>query len=446
MIAMRVSEAAAALKVSPPRFDASFVGCSTDTRSLESGQLFVALRGPNFDGHAFVESALTSGASAVMVDKDIAGDASALLVDDTRAALGRLASVWRARFSLPLAAVTGSNGKTTVKEMLASILGVEGSVLSTRGNLNNDVGVPLTLMRLEEANRFGVIELGANHVGEIAALTGLVKPQVGVVTLCSPAHLEGFGNLDAVAHAKGELFQELGLQGTAVVNVDDDYAKLWRELAGVRTCISFGLKNTADVSATWCAENDRTKLILMTPVGTAEACIKLPGRHNVMNALAAAAAAVALNIPLSSITRGLGLVEPIRGRLESVRMGGVRIIDDTYNANPASLKAGLEVMAACNGEHWLVLGDMAELGNGAGDYHQEAGALAREFGVERLYATGECARFAVEAFGEGAEHFENQADLIEALRSRLSGEVCLLVKGSRSMAMERVVNALTESL
>ena len=445
MINMRVSEAGEALDVSAPDTDVSFVGCSTDSRSIDKSQLFVALRGPNFDGHEFVGAAETRGASAVMVDRHRSATPPALLVEDTRVSLGRLAGVWRDRFSLPIAAVTGSNGKTTVKEMLASILAVEGPILATQGNLNNDVGVPLTLMRIGAENRYAVVELGANHVGEIAGLTTLVKPHVGIITLCAPAHLEGFGSLDAVAHAKGELLEGLRADGVAIINADDDYAALWRELAGNRECLTFGLKNTADVSATWCHENERTRLVLLTPEGTAEACLKLPGRHNVLNALAAAAAALALGVSLSSITTGLGRVEPMRGRLRSVTVGDVRIIDDTYNANPASLKAGLEVMSTCGGEHWLVLGDMAELGTGTGGFHQEAGALAREYGVERLYATGESSRLAVEAFGDGGEHFERQEDLIDALRSTLSGGVCLLVKGSRSMAMERVVTALTET-
>lgn len=446
MIDMRVSEAAEALDVPPPRLDATFIGCSTDSRSSDENQLFVALRGPNFDGHEFVDAATTRGAGAVMVDHPTSDALPELLVEDTRVSLGRLAGVWRDRFSLPIAAVTGSNGKTTVKEMLASILAVEGPVLATQGNLNNDVGVPLTLMRIGPEDRYAVVELGANHVGEIAGLTRLAKPHVGVITLCAPAHLEGFGSLDAVAHAKGELLQQLRPEGTAIINADDDYADLWREFAGTRQRLTFGLKNTADVSATWCSENERTRLVLLTPAGTAEACLKLPGRHNVLNALAAVGAALALGVSLTSITTGLSRVQPMRGRLSSVKVGDIRIIDDTYNANPASLKAGLEVMATCCGEHWLVLGDMAELGTGTGGFHQEAGALAREYGVERLYATGESARLAVEAFGDGGEHFECQEDLINALRSTLCGGVCLLVKGSRSMAMERVVTALTETM
>ena len=446
MISMSLFEAAHALEVASPKLDAAFLGCSTDSRSIGEGQLFVALRGPNFDGHSFVSIACERGASALMVDHHTLAAPPALLVKDTRESLGRLAGVWRDRFSLPVAAVTGSNGKTTVKEMLASILEVDGPVLKTRGNLNNDVGVPLTLMRLDAGNRFAVVELGANHIGEIASLAQLVKPQVGIVTLCAPAHLEGFGGLDKVAHAKGELFEQLPPAGTAVINADDDYAELWRELASECQCITFGLKHAADVSATWCSEHERTRLVLLTPAGTTEASIKLPGRHNVMNALAAVSAALALGLSLSSIVKGLARVEPIRGRLRSVRVGDVRIIDDTYNANPASLKAGLEVLAACEGQHWLVLGDMAELGTGTSGFHQEAGALARESGVERLYATGECSRLAVEAFGDGAEHFETQEGLIEALRSTLSGDICLLVKGSRSMAMERVVSALTEAV
>lgn len=446
MIQMTLAEAAQVLNVPPPKLDATFLGCSTDSRSIDKDQLFVALRGPNFDGHSFLHTAIERGASGVMVDHATPSVSPALLVKDTRQSLGRLAGIWRDQFDLPIAAVTGSNGKTTVKEMLASILEVEGPVLKTQGNLNNDVGVPLTLMRLDADNRFGVFELGANHVGEISVLAGQVKPHVGIVTSCAPAHLEGFGSVEKIAHTKGELLEQLGPEGVAVINVDDDYCGVWLELASERQRITFGLKNTADVSATWCAELGHTRLVLLTPAGTAKASLRLPGRHNVMNALAAVSGALALEIPLSSIIEGLSRVQPISGRLRSVRLGDVHIIDDTYNANPESLKAGLEVLAACPGEHWLVLGDMAELGPGSDGFHREAGALAREYGVERLYATGEYSQFAVEAFGDGGQHFERQEDLIEVLHTSLTGEICLLVKGSRSMAMERVVTALVESV
>ena len=446
MITMTLAEAAQLLDVSPPKLNTSFLGCSTDSRSIDKNELFVALRGPNFDGHCFLDSAIERGASAVMVDQSAPAAIPALTVKNTRQSLGHLAGVWRDQFDLPIAAVTGSNGKTTVKEMLASILGVRGSVLKTQGNHNNNVGVPLALMRLEAENRFAVVELGANHIGEISALAQIVKPQVGIITLCAPAHLEGFGSLEKIARTKGELFEELRPEGVAVVNVDDDYSEVWLALAGDRQKITFGLKNTADVSATWCTEYGRTRLVLLTPVGTIEASIQLPGRHNVMNALAAVSAALALEIPLPSIIEGLARVQPIRGRLHSVRMGNVRIIDDTYNANPASLKAGLEVLAEFPGQRWMAFGDMAELGMGSDEFHHEAGTLAREYGVERLYAMGKYSQLAVEAFGDGAWHFENQEDLIDALKNNLSGEVCLLVKGSRSMVMERVVSALTESV
>ena len=359
MISMQVSEAAEALNALHHGSDARFQGCSTDSRSIDCGELFVALRGPNFDGHAFIDSARDQRAAAAMVDETDRCPLPAVVVEDTRHSLGRLAEIWRDRFSIPIAAVTGSNGKTTVKEMLAAIVGMDAPVLATRGNLNNDVGVPLTLMRLESQARYAVVELGANHVGEIESLARLVKPRVGVITQCAPAHLEGFGSVDAVARAKGELLEQLEPEGTAVINADDAYADLWRELAGNRHCLSFGLSNQADVSATWQSENGRTRLVLLTPDGTAQTAINLLGRHNVMNALAAVTAALALDFPISTITQGLSQVEPIRGRLQPVKAGDVRIIDDSYNANPTSLKAGLEVLADCDGEHWLVLGEMA---------------------------------------------------------------------------------------
>lgn len=445
MIKMRLSEAAKVLHARRVGGDAEFLGCGTDSRSIGEGEMFVALRGPNFDGHRFIAAAIARGAVAAMIDRGDDVDLPAVVVDDTRRSLGCLSRSWRRRFSMPTIAVTGSNGKTTVKEMLAEILALEGPVLATRGNLNNDVGVPLTLLRLHGDYHYAVVELGANHPGEIASLGSLVSPQLAVITQCAPAHLEGFGNVEAVARAKGELIEQLDAQGIAVINSDDAYAELWRSLCGSRTCMSFGLSSSADVSATWFSENGHTRLVLLTPAGTAAVRMHLAGRHNVMNALAACATALALGVPLETVCRGLASVKPIKGRLQPVKgRNGMRIIDDSYNANPTSLGAGLEVLSQYAGEHWLVLGDMAELGPNSQRFHEEAGALARERGVARLYAVGELSRATVEAFGDGGRHFDNHEALIDELHAELASGTTVLVKGSRSMRMERVVEELKE--
>ena len=431
--------------------DASFRGVTTDSRAVEGRTLFVALRGEQFDGHEFVAQARDNGAVAAMVESPCESVLPCIVVDDTRAAMLHLAAAWRERFDVPVAAVTGSNGKTTVKEMLASVCRQCMPVLATAGNYNNDIGVPLTLFRLDAEHRAAVIELGANHRGEIEQLAKVVKPKVGIITQCAPAHLQGFGTVDDVAQAKGELFEQLTPGGTAIVNADDSYAPLWHKLAADREVLSFGLCNQADVSATWCVQKHATHMMLMTPQGVAEVYLKLPGRHNVMNALAASAAALAMGIALEDVVAGLEAVTPIEGRLRTLEVpGDLCVLDDTYNANPASLKAGLEVLSQCEGTTWLVLGDMAELGESESRFHEEAGVLAREYGVQRLFATGECSRHTVEAFGEGARHFSDQAELIDAVRASVepaSGDsrVTLLVKGSRSMHMERVVDALTEA-
>ncbi len=444
---MQLSEAAKTLAVHWSGKDVSFSGCQIDSRALSPGALFAALRGERFDGHDFVAQAEARGPAAALVERLVSSALPALVVPDTRQALGSLASAWRRRFQLPVVAVTGSNGKTTVKEMLASILSGQGAVLATLGNLNNDIGVPLTLFRLGAEHRFAVVEMGANHVGEIAGLAAVAAPTVGIITQCAPAHLEGFGSVDAVARAKGELFEGLAAGGTAVINADDDYAPLWRGLAGDQRQLTFGMQPTADVSAVCELGPETSRLDLKTPKGNVTVRLALPGRHNVMNALAASAAAVALDVPLDLIKVGLESMKAVSGRLQiRVGGGGVRIIDDTYNANPASLAAGLAVLGGLGGRRWLVLGDMAELGEAAMAYHQEVGRLAREAGVERIYATGTLSRAASEAFGPEGRHYDSQAALTEALRADLTEAVTLLVKGSRSSGMERVVAALAAEI
>lgn len=450
MIDMRLAQAAQVLHAELKGADAHFASVSTDTRTLQPGALFVALRGPNFDGHDFVEQARTAGAAAALVSRAVDTTLPLLLVDDTRLALGRLAAAHRAASGVPLVAVTGSNGKTTVKEMIAAILAQRGPVLATRGNLNNDIGMPLTLLQLGAEHRFAVIEMGANHPGEIAYLTSIAQPTVALITNAGPAHLEGFGSVAGVARAKAEIYAGLGPDGTAVINADDAYAGLWNELAQFRRRAHFGLRPEAEVRADPAdvrfeigADRLWTSFRMLTPAGETDIRLPLAGEHNVRNALAAAAAALAAGVGLAEIRAGLEGMQPVKGRLH-LRPGlrGVRVIDDTYNANPASLLAGIQVLAACSGTRWLVIGDMAELGEGSAQLHRTVGEQARAAGIERLYALGEQSLGAVEAFGAGARHFGTQEELIAALETDLGQESVVLVKGSRRMRMERVVEAL----
>lgn len=445
MIRMRLSQAAAELEGVLADGDVEFAGCTIDSRAVEAGALFVALRGPHFDGHDFVAQARAQGAAAALVDHGNGYDLPTLRVSDTRGALGRLAASWRNRFTLPVIGITGSNGKTTVKEMLAAILRHEGPVLASRASFNNEIGLPLTLLGLAASHRAAVVELGANRPGEIACLAAIARPQVGVITQCGPAHLEGFGSIEGVARAKGELLQQLDDSGTAVINADDAYADLWREMAAERRVMTFGLVEDADVTAEWRSEGGMTHLEMATPAGPIDTTLHLPGRHNVLNALAAACAALAVGASPSATAEGLSEVRAITGRLqEKPGPHGARVLDDTYNANPLSLSAGIEVLLSYPGRHWLVLGDMGELGEATRSLHEDAARHARARGVERLYALGELCRHASDAFGDGGHHFRDAEALIAALERELAEDVTVLVKGSRAMRMERVVAGLTQ--
>ncbi len=444
MISLSLSETASVLEAELEGEDLRYEGLSSDSRNILPGSLFVAIEGECFDGHDFVDAAAKKGALAALISKPQRFSLPTLRVADTIAALGKLAGHWRGHFKAPLIAITGSNGKTTVKEMLAAILRRSHKVLATRGNLNNEIGAPLTLVELDQSHEQIIVELGANHPGEIARLTQMSMPSVGVITVCAPAHLEGFGSVEGVARAKGELFAEMPADACAVINADDAFAPLWAEMAGARRKVRFGLDHDADVSGEWRSAGAGGALSIQSPVGSFEVCIAFPGKHNGANALGAAAAAIAVGASADDVRLGLEAAQPISGRLQLKRgAGGATIIDDTYNANPHSLQAGLEVLASQNGRRWLVLGDMAELGGGAASYHQDAGQLARKLGVTRLFAVGDLSRLAAERFGKGALHFNSQDALIEALRTELTGDATVLVKGSRSMGMERVVNALT---
>jgi len=441
---MRLHEAAEALGARWAGNDVMLQGVSTDTRTLQAGQLFVALRGPHFDGHDYLAEAKAKGAAACMVEKPVA-NCPALIVSDTRLALGKLARAWRRRFAIPLIAVTGSNGKTTVKEMLASILVQQGNALATRGNLNNDIGLPLTLFRLDEQQASAVVEMGANHAGEIAYLTRLAEPDIAIITNAAPAHLEGFGSLEGVAKAKGEIFQGLGNHGTAIINADDRFAPLWRDLAKNNQQLTFGLHQPADISAHWQAGDRGSQLRVTTPQGEMELHLALLGEHNVMNALAAIAAAQAAGMPLAVIKAGLERMQPVPGRLQlKPGRNGSRIIDDTYNANPASLAAAIQVLAGFAGQTILVLGDMGELGEDALSLHATAGRAAKAADIDALYSVGSMAQAAAQAFGEGAQSFTDQASAIAALQPKLTSHVTVLLKGSRLSHMERVVDALVQ--
>ncbi|ALP52326.1 hypothetical protein Tel_03745 [Candidatus Tenderia electrophaga] len=432
-----------------------FDAVCTDTRTLRPGDLFVALKGPNFDAHDFVAAAAQQGAVAALVETEIDCDLPQIVVADTRLALGQLAAAWRARFQGQVIGVTGSNGKTTVKEMLACILGQQGAVLATEGNLNNDIGVPLMLLRLRPGqHRAAVIEMGANHAGEIAYLTRLVQPDVALITNAAAAHLEGFGSLEDVAHAKGEIWQGLGKQGTAVINLDDEFADYWRELVVDHRSIGFGMVPSADVrlaegGVKWTISQGGYKCSfkIQTPAGAVDVAMNLAGKHNVMNALAAAATALVAGATPAHVRTGLESMTPVKGRLEpKVTPWGQLVIDDCYNANPHSLRAAIDVLLQAPGETILVLGDMAELGAQADELHYQVGVEAREKGVDLLLACGQHCRQAVQGFGDKGICFDDQQALKRHLLTLLSEaahrDAVVLVKGSRSAAMDKVVDSL----
>lgn len=458
---MTIREAAQVLQAGWDGQDGLFTGVSTDSRTLKPGDLFVALSGDRFDGSAFIASAEEKGAVAALIPQTINGELASgiplLRVKDTRLALGQLAAHWRSRFTLPVIGVTGSNGKTTVKEMIAAILcqavAHDGAganehtdrVLATEGNLNNDIGVPQMLLRLRPQHRYAVIEMGMNHIGEIGYLAELAKPDVAVITNAGAAHIEGLGSVEAVARAKAEIVAGLDSQGTAVINADDRYAALWREYAGARKIIDFGLREKALVSAEFQADRLSNRIQLKLPDGSVEVNLQAPGVHNVYNALAAAAAATALGIGKETIAAGLAAFQGVKGRLQ--RKSGLHhalLIDDTYNANPESVRAALAVLAATPGKKILVLGDMGELGKSAIDLHRTIGRDARKAGLDRLLTLGELSAYATEEFGKGARHFNDIDELLHVTEGLLADDVTLLVKGSRFMHMERVVLQLEQ--
>lgn len=423
-------------------------GISIDTRTLQPGNLFIAIKGDRVDGHDYIEEARQKGAAAALVERKIESPLPQLIVNDTTAALGQLGAYWRDQFELTVVAITGSNGKTTLKNMIALIMvaachGDEKQVLATQGTLNNHWGLPMTLARLNKKHHYAAIEMGMNHFGEIEYLTKMTKPNVAVITNAASAHLEGVGDVAGVARAKAEIFSGLQQNGVAILNRDDAFFSFWRELIDKHTFISFGFHPDANVRATIHNATQTQQITLHTPQGDIDVNLPLLGKHNVQNALAATAASIAAKIPLEAIKAGLEQIKPAPGRLQIHTLdNGVSIIDDTYNANPFSLQAAVNILAAFDGKKILVLGDMKELGPEEKILHQVAGETIRNAGIDFLFTYGELSANSASAFGEGAYHFLKQEELINALKPYLHNTTTILVKGSRSMRMEKVVNEL----
>ncbi len=434
--------------------DAPFIGVSTDTRTLQTGQLFVALVGPNFDGHNFLAKAKELGASAALVSRRVADiDLPQWVVRDTLIGLGQVAKANRARYSGSVYAVTGSSGKTTVKEMLFSILSQQQSALATAGNLNNEIGVPLTLLRLDESHTQAVIEQGASGAGEIAYTTSLSLPDVAILNNAMGAHLEGFGSLQGVVEAKSEIFDHLAeTDGTAIINLDDPHADWWLNKTANNRRLTFALHNSsADIYASDIEQqgNGCFSFTLHRGEEAKPVALQVLGEHNVANALAAAAAVSAKEMPLAEIVTGLNRFTAVKGRMRPTLISeGALVIDDSYNANPGAFKAAIDLLVDLPGESVLVMGDMAELGETAQAQHEEVGCRAAQKGVDRFWATGALSRHSVSAFNAESDNdgrfFETQAELITALKALVGTEMNVLIKGSRSAAMDRVVDSLTK--
>jgi len=446
-----LASAAAALQARLVGDNTTVAGVATDSRQMKDGELLVALRGERFDGHTFVGEALRAGvASAALVDEAGAAQISErplIVVPDTRKALGQLASFWRAQWHGTLIGVTGSNGKTTVKEMIAAILGAhsdEDSVLATAGNLNNNIGMPMMLLRLRPRHRYAVIEMGMNHLGEIAYLTRIARPQVALINNAGTAHIGEVGSRQAIAQAKGEIFEGLGPDGIAILNADDDFVAYWRGLAGARRCIDFGLAHDAQLKGEIDELQPQVRMqVRIDGENRTTLIVPAPGRHNAMNALAAAAAAHAVGVPPPVIATGLTRYHGVKGRLQvKVGVSGATIIDDTYNANPDSVRAAIDVLSHLKGHRVLVLGDLGELGSYSVELHTLVGQAAKDAGIDRLYTLGEASAQSCAAFGAGGRHYRSLEELAEALRKELDARATVLVKGSRFMRMERLVEAL----
>ncbi len=413
---------------------------ATDSRLVKSDQLFIAIKGDRFDAHDFVAD-LAGKAGAALVNKKIDCDLPQVVVEDTLQALADLASAWRKKFKNPVIGLTGSNGKTTLKEMIAAILSVDGNVLATYGNLNNNIGMPLTLLRIRDEHDFAVIEMGANHFGEIDFLTKIALPDVAVINNAGAAHLEGFGDIEGVAQAKGEIFIGLGTHGIAVINADDKFADYWNDSNKGREVFTFGINNESKISGRLLSDGG---LMIKAGGNEVRANLKLLGRHNAMNALAATAVSTALGIKLDTIIEGLESLQPVKGRLAPVSgINNSQVLDDTYNANPDSAVAALEVLAQRKNTVF-VLGDMGELGDDAEKLHENIGEKAKVVGINRMYCLGDYSAKACQKFGENGKSFNDMDALLKSLKQDMTENMTILVKGSRTMKMERAVEALSQ--
>jgi UDP-N-acetylmuramoyl-tripeptide--D-alanyl-D-alanine ligase len=448
---MKLSEISKYLNGELIGVDAEFQFVSSDTRTINPGELFVAWKGENFDGHDYVAIAQQKGAIAVLVNKKVSVDIAQIIVADVPKALGQLAAQRREQLKhIPLIALTGSCGKTTTKEMLRAILLECGPTLANKNSFNNEIGGPSTLLQLTDQHRYAVIEMGANHPGEIAYLTAMAKPNVAFINNIAPAHLEGFGSIEGVARAKAEIFQGLSDDGVAIINVDDHYADWIKNSIKnkkLKNTFTFGIKNPADFFATDITidPEQHCSFTLHTPTGEIAVRLTVLGQHNVLNALAAAAAAFAVGADLKAIQQGLEKTQPVYGRLVTKPgHNGARIFDDSYNANPSSIKAALEVLAKYPGEKIFVMGEMRELGADSEKLHYEVGQCAKQLGINRLLACGDLTQATVKAFGDGAQYFITQKELSSTVRDMLQSHTTVLVKGSRGMKMENVVADLLD--
>ncbi|CAH9064850.1 UDP-N-acetylmuramoyl-tripeptide--D-alanyl-D-alanine ligase [Pseudoalteromonas holothuriae] len=429
----------------------SIANVNTDTRTITNNEVFLALRGPNFDGHQFVEQAKEKGAIAAIVDTPVACDITQLVVKDTRLALGQLGKAVIHKVAPKTIAITGSVGKTTVKEMCAAILANKGKVLATKGNFNNDIGVPLTLLRLKEDDEFAVIELGANHIGEIAYTTALTSPDVAVVCNVAPAHIEGFGSIEGVGQAKGEIFSGLKTGGVAVLNCDCEFVDMWRnDLSDVKTkCFSSNKQLDVWAEDVLLSDTAHASFMLCTKEEKVPVQLALPGEHNVTNAVIAAALTCELGASLSDVAAGLENMAPVKGRVNLIKAGpNLNVIDDTYNANVRSVKAGIDMLMNMPGYRILALGDMGELGEQAREYHQDVGEYAQYKGIDALFSLGVLSRHSSEVFSQPERHFSTREHLLNALKNKINehdGVCTVLIKGSRSARMELLVKDLISS-
>lgn len=447
---MMLSEIAKAVNGQMLGADIEVFSVGSDSRNIIKNQLFVAIKGEKFDGNTYAAEAIKEGAAAVLVSNSQIEARPVVLVSDTRLALGTLAQHWRNKFTLPLVAVTGSNGKTTVKEMIAAILSVSNkNVLATQGNLNNDIGMPMTLLKIRKEHAYAVIEMGMSHLQEIDYLTRIAQPTVAVINNAGTAHIGELGSRENIAKAKSEIFAGLHDDGVAVINADDEFADYWKSLNQGRKVITFGLSQPADVSATYQTIGNLTRVSLKTPNGKVDFNLAILGVHNIQNALAASAVAVALGVEITDIAKGLTGFGAVKGRLNWLAgFNGAVLIDDTYNANPDSMKAAIDVLANQNSNPLtstiFVMGDMGELGENAPQMHTDIGAYAKQKKINQLFTFGELSQLAAKEYGASAQHFSSIEVLVEAIKNKMKQSVTVLVKGSRFMQMERVVHQLLE--